>query len=86
MVSLIVLAISITISVDLGLNYLNSTFTDKYDGIVISGFFASLLYGDSGWDVYSFFKTFSTSITITVLIGITNIVITIIHIINQRPK
>ena len=82
-ISLVALAISIIVSVDLGLNYLNSTFIEKHDGVVIIGFFAPILYGDSGWSVYNFFKTFSTSMIITVFIGIANIILNIIFILKK---
>lgn len=77
--SLGVLAITLFVSVDLGLNYLNSTFTEINDGIVCISFFKSF-FGDNSWSIYKFFNAFSYSLWITLAVFIENIVLTCIHI------
>ncbi|WP_312643536.1 hypothetical protein [Hydrogenoanaerobacterium sp.] len=72
--SLGILAVALFISVDLGINYLNSTFIDVNDGIVCISFFKPFL-GDDSWSVYRFFKAFSNSLWITFAVALENIVL-----------
>ena len=82
-ISLAVLAVSLFISVDLGLNYLNSTFIDINDGIVCISFFKPL-FGDDSWSVYRVFSAFSTSLWVALIIALENIVLGCIYICKQR--
>ncbi len=77
--SLCALAIAIFVSVDLGLNYLNSTFHEMNDGISCSSLFKPF-FGDKNWSVYSFFQAFSVSLWISCAFAIENMVLTCIHI------
>ncbi len=83
-ISLYILAFMLFINVDLGLNYLNATFTEFNDGSVCISFFKPL-FGDSQWSLRKFFSAFSTSLWITLLIIIENIILTCIKISKEKP-
>ena len=74
-IALMSLAISSIVFMDLTYNYFNATFTELHDGIVISGVFGRLIYGDSNWTLTAFFNGFITSLRIMVIIGAINIVL-----------
>lgn len=82
-ISLAFLAITLFISIDLGLNYLNSTFIDMNDGIVCISFFKSF-FGDDSWSVYRFFRAFSTSLWITFVVTLENIILACVHIYKKK--
>lgn len=85
-ISLIALAIGIIITTDLGLNYFNSTFIEQHDGIVCSGLFARLFFGDNNWTIFGFYQAFSYSVIVTTLILFENIVLSIIAIATKRNQ
>lgn len=74
-IALISFAISSIVFMDLTYNYFNATFTELHDGIVISGVFGRLIYGDSNWTLSAFFGGFITSLRIMVILGLINIVL-----------
>lgn len=78
-ISLCALAIAILVSVDIGLNYLNSTFHEVKDGISCISLFKPF-FGDNNWTVYNFFHAFSISLWISCALAIENMVLTCIHI------
>lgn len=78
-ISLVVLAVTLFISIDLGLNYLNAAFTDVNDGIVCISFFKPF-FRDNTWSVYGFFNMFSASLWITFVMALENIILSCIYI------
>lgn len=83
-IALMLLAIALIIFMDMSYNYFNATFTDINDGIIISGFFGRIFYGDNNWTLIRFFNGFITSFRIVILIGIFNIVLACIYIKNWK--
>ncbi|MDF2609673.1 MAG: hypothetical protein K0R92_1147 [Lachnospiraceae bacterium] len=53
-IALMAFAISLIIFMDLTNNYFNATFTELHDGIIMSGVFGRLIYGDSNWTLSIF--------------------------------
>ncbi len=82
-VSLAFLAVTLFVSVDLGLNYLNSTFIDINDGIACISFFKPF-FGDDNWSVYRFYNTFAFSLWITFIVALENIILACIYICKKR--
>lgn len=74
-IALMSFAISSIVFMDLTYNYFNATFTELHDGIIISGVFGRLIYGDSNWTLSAFFSGFITSLRIMIILGIINIVL-----------
>jgi len=81
--SLGALAVALTVSVDLGLNYLNATFTDLHDGITCISLFRPF-FPDYGWSVFGFFEAFALSLKITLLIALENLVLAGIAIYQKK--
>lgn len=83
-VSLILLAICILCTVDLGLNYANALLVDYHDGIVLTGVLSRFIYGDRGWSLPAFLQAFSNILIITVIIAIENIALHCFSIIKGK--
>lgn len=75
-ISLIILAIAIFITCDLGINFLFTLIPELQDGIssrsILQGIFGIL--GDRGWSKEKFFFIFEKSLWITYAIFVENIV------------
>ena len=83
-VSLVILAISILFTVDLGINYGNALLVEYHDGIVRTGFLSRIIYGDRGWSLHSFFQSFNNMLIISTLLVIENIILRCISIAKGR--
>ncbi len=83
-VSLVVLAIGILFTVDLGINYGNALLTDDHDGIVLTGILGRLIYGDTGWSLPAFFQSFNNMLIATTIFAIENIVLWCISIAKSK--
>ncbi len=81
--SLCLLAVSLFVTADLALNYLNATFTELNDGIACISLFRPF-FGDNGWSVYRFFRAFSASLWVTVFIAVENIALACLSIRRER--
>lgn len=79
-ISLVMLAISILFTVDLGINYGNALLVEYHDGIVLTGFLSRVIYGDRGWSLPSFFQSFNNMLIITTILVIENIILRCISI------
>ena len=81
-VSLIILGIAVFISVDLGLNLLYCLVPEFSDGYVSNSILQRLfgIFTDSNWSIPKFYKYFETSVWISFLVFVENIVLTIIDI------
>lgn len=78
--SLIILAVGILFTVDLGINYGNAMLTEYHDGIVLTGVLSGIIYGDNGWSLPGFFQAFHNMLIFTAIIAIENIVLWCISI------
>ena len=78
--SLIVLAITTVISVDLLFNYLGNLAPETNDGLGIHSVLlpAKLFFGDSLWSLERFYNAFVTSSLITLALFVENVVLAII--------
>jgi|GEM_PF-654029 hypothetical protein len=83
-ISLILLAVCVMITADLGYNFLSSLIPELNDGIAIRGILAPLIFGDRNWSTANFFNVFSISLWITLGIFIENILLSIFTIKRQR--
>ena len=81
-VSLIVLVIATTISVDLLINFLGNLVPEINDGLGIHSVLlpAKLFFGDSLWSLESFYNAFVISSLTTLAVFIENVVLEIIVI------
>lgn len=85
-IALMILSIALIIFMDMTYNYFNASFTDLHDGIIMSGVFGRLFYGDSNWTLIRFFNGFITSLRIVIILGIGNIVLTCIDMFYHQHK
>ena len=81
-VSLIVLAASAVISMDLLINFLGNLVPEMNDGLGIHSVFfpVQLFFGDSLWSLERFYDAFVTSSLITLAVFAENVVLAIIDI------
>lgn len=81
-VSLVVLVITMSISVDLLINFLGSLVPEINDGLGIHSVLlpGKLFFGDTLWSLERFYNAFVTSSLITLAVFIENIVLAIIDI------
>ena len=81
-VSLVILIIATVISVDLLLNFLGNLVPEINDGLGIHSVLLSgkLFFGDSLWSLERFYNAFVTSLLITLVVFVENIVLAIIDI------
>lgn len=79
-VSLVVLIITATVSVDLLINYLGNLVPEMNDGLGIRTVLLPgwLIFGDSLWSLRRFFDAFVTSAWITLAVLAENIVLAIV--------
>lgn len=81
-VSLILLAISVFISIDLGFNLLYNLIPEFLDGYtshsILQGTFG--IFGDNGWTLRRFYNYFERSVWMSFAVFIENIVLTIMDI------
>ena len=66
--ALLLFAVTVIMSVDLGFNYPHSLNVIENDGITIHGFFAPLLVGDYGWTINKFLLLFKNAVTARALV------------------
>jgi len=74
-IALMLLGISLIVFMDLTYNYFNATFVELHDGVIVSGVFGRLIYGDGNWTLSAFFNGFIISLRVVVIIGLVNIVL-----------
>ena len=81
-VSLVVLVITMSISVDLLINFLGNLVPEINDGLGIHSVLlpGKLFFGDTLWSLERFYNAFVTSSLITLAVFIENIVLAIIDI------
>ena len=81
-VSLVVLVITMSISVDLLINFLGNLVPEINDGLGIHSVLlpGKLFFGDTLWSLERFYNAFVTSSLITLAVLIENIVLAIIDI------
>ena len=82
-ISLILLAICILCSIDLGINFFGSTTTEA-DVLVKSGLLSMVIWGDGGFSLGSFFYAFKLSLYVLASVLVWNIVLAAISIANQQ--
>lgn len=78
-ISLIILALCLLATVDLGYNFFASLIPRLNDGIAIYGVLPRLIFGDSLWSIERFFNAFAIAMWITIVVAIENIIISIIY-------
>ena len=82
-VSLIGLVIAVFVSIDLGLNLLYNLIPEFLDGhtshSILQGIFG--IFGDSNWTLGRFYNAFETSLWISFVLFLENVVLAIINII-----
>lgn len=81
-ISLLLLAASFVFAVDLGLNYANALLTQHHDGIVLTGIFGAVLYGDGIWTLPAFFHAFESALVVTAIMALENIALWCVSIAN----
>lgn len=79
MVTLLFFILSIVVFLDLTHNYFNATFTELHDGIMLTGFFSRIIYGDNNWSLFRFYNGFIISLRIVSFLGILNIILAYIE-------
>ncbi len=80
-ISMILLAISIFVTADLMLNFLSATVPTMNDGIMCRSIFKPF-FGEQ-WSVDGFYSAFATSLWISVIISIENIVLSILSLLKK---
>ncbi len=78
-ISLIILALCLLATADLGYNFFASFIPELNDGIAIYGVLPRLIFGDSLWSIARFFNAFAIAMCITIFVAIENITICIIN-------
>ena len=48
-ITFLLFILSVIVFLDLAHNYFNATFTELHDGIMLTGFFSKIIYGDNSW-------------------------------------
>ena len=66
--ALLLFAVTVIMSVDLGFNYFHSLNVIENDGITIHGFFTPLLVGDYDWTINKFLLLFKNAVTARALV------------------
>ena len=51
-ITFLLFILSIIVFLDLAHNYFNATFTELHDGIMLTGFFSKIIYGDNSWSLF----------------------------------
>lgn len=77
--ALILFILSLVIFLDLTHNYFNATFTELHDGIMLTGFFSRLFYGDNNWTLFRFYNGFMISLAAVSFVGIINIILAFVE-------
>ena len=72
-ITFLLFILSVIVFLDLAHNYFNATFTELHDGIMLTGFFSKIIYGDNSWSLFRFYNGFITSLRIVSFLGILNI-------------
>lgn len=85
-ITLILFILSLIVFGDLTYNYFNATAIKQNDGIMISGIFSRVFYGDRGWSLEQFYNGSVFSFRVMVVMGIVNLVIFWIEKIKQRKN
>ena len=85
-ISLVLLAICVIITVDLGYNFFASLIPELNDGIAIRGILSPLIFGDRNWSKVNFFYSFSISLCITVGVFLENLILSIYNIIRESTQ
>lgn len=78
--------LSIIVFLDLTHNYFNATFTELHDGILLTGFFSRIIYGDNNWSLFRFYNGFIISLRIVSYLGILNIILGYIEILKRNAN
>lgn len=73
--ALLLFILSLVIFLDLTHNYFNATFTELHDGIILTGFFSRIFYGDSNWSLLRFYNGFIISLRVMSFLGVLNIIL-----------
>lgn len=77
--ALLLFILSLVIFLDLTHNYFNATFTELHDGIMLTGFFSRLFYGDNNWTLFRFYNGFIMSLAAVSFVGIFNIILAFVE-------
>lgn len=72
---MMILAVSVLITVDLGYNYFSSLVPEMNDGLTVRGIISSLIFGDSLWSRQWFFEVFACSAAFTGGIAAVNLLL-----------
>lgn len=85
-VSLVLLLISVFVSVDLGLNFSYNLLHEYHDGLQINSLlhFFFGVFGDSLWSMERFFNAFETSLWISFVVLVENVVLAIVDISKKK--
>lgn len=73
--AMLILALMIWITADLGFNYLYSQVPELNDGLTIHGMFARIVFGDDHWTREAFFGAFEVSTKILAFIASANLIL-----------
>lgn len=82
-VLLIVLAVCLLLTGDLLYNYLNATFVEAHDGIVCTGLFSRLVFGEN-WTLSRFCGGFLIGVWTTLAAAIANIVLCCVELYRKK--
>lgn len=85
-ITFLLFILSVIVFLDLAHNYFNATFTELHDGIMLTGFFSKIIYGDNSWSLFRFYNGFITSLRIVSFLGILNIALAHIERLKKNPK
>lgn len=79
-ISLVLLLISVFVSVDLGLNFSYNLLHEYHDGLQVNSLlqFFFGIFGDSLWTMERFFDAFQTSLWISFVVFVENIILAIV--------
>ncbi len=84
--ALSVFVLSLVIFLDLTHNYFNATFTELHDGIMLTGFFSRLFYGDNNWTLFRFYNGFIISLRAVSFVGIFNVILAYLERLRKNSK
>lgn len=76
--TLLILAVSIAFTADLGYNFFAALVPEINDGLTVRGVLAPLLFGDDLWSLEAFFKLFADSFKLSALLGCISLVLAVV--------
>ncbi len=79
MTAMLLLAVSMVVTADLGYNYFSALVPELNDGLTIRGVFARIVFGDDHWTLVRFLRGFGTAMQFTAWLAAGNLILACIE-------